>query len=377
MFRPFLKFDWMLVSIVLLLLGIGLLALYSLSSSAGTDYFIKQSIFSVLGICIMFFVGQLDYRHIARYSTAMYFITIGILSIVLIFGRTVNGTAGWLSFGAFQVQPVEIAKVTLIIFLASFIAKKTSEFGEWTRVIASLILSAALVFLVLKQPDLGSSLVLAAIWGGMIFASGLRLKHVIVLFVLGMTLSIGGWFGLAQYQKDRINTFIHPELDPQGSGYNVLQAIVAVGSGGVFGKGVGHGSQSQLNFLPEKHTDFIFAVIAEELGLAGSLLVLCLYLALLYRIERIGASARDNFGYLFAVGVSVMIFSQVLINIGMNIGLLPVTGIPAPFLSYGGSSLVSVSLSLGLLLSIYSRKRRDEAARVSFANDALDAHISL
>jgi rod shape determining protein RodA len=157
----------------------------------------------------------------------------------------------------------------------------------------------------------------------------------------------------------------------------VLQAIVAVGSGGVFGKGVGHGSQSQLNFLPEKHTDFIFAVIAEELGLAGSLLVLCLYLALLYRIERIGASARDNFGYLFAVGVSVMIFSQVLINIGMNIGLLPVTGIPAPFLSYGGSSLVSVSLSLGLLLSIYSRKRRDEAARVSFANDALDAHISL
>lgn len=372
MLRTFFKLDWMLVAVIVLLLGVSLLALYSLSTAGGVDYFFRQLVFSGLGVSLMLFAAFLDYRHIEKYSTALYFITLVILFVVLLFGTTVRGTAGWLSFGAFQVQPVEIAKVTLIIFLASFIAKKRSELGEWTRLIASLLLSAALIFLVLRQPDLGSSVVLVAIWGGMILASGLRTKHLIVLSVLGSLILSGSWFLLQDYQKERINTFIHPESDPRGSGYNVLQAIVAVGSGGLTGKGIGHGSQSQLNFLPEKHTDFIFSVIAEELGLVGAFFIIGLYLALLYRIRQIGNLASDNFGYLVSVGVLVMLFVQITINIGMNVGLLPVTGLPAPLLSYGGSSLLSTLFALGLLLSVYQRRRGNDDPRISLEKSLLD-----
>ena len=372
MLHPFFKFDWILVAAAAFLLGVSLLTLYSLSVAGGTDYFFRQSIFAALGLVGMCFIAFSDYRHIEKYSTALYFLTLLMLLVVLLFGTTVRGTAGWISLGLFQIQPVEIAKVTLIIFLAGFISKKKSELGEWTRVIASLVLSTVFIFLVLKQPDLGSSLVLAVVWGGMILASGLRAKHLVVLFLLGAILTAGSWFALADYQKNRINTFIHPDLDRLGSGYNVLQAIVAVGSGGISGKGVGHGSQSQLNFLPEKHTDFIFAVIAEELGLIGAFFVISLYLTLLYRIKRIGETASDNFGYLLAVGILVMFLAQITINIGMNVGLLPVTGLPAPLLSYGGSSLLSILFSLGLLLSVYQKKKSGEDPRLSLEKSLLD-----
>ncbi|MFZ2187080.1 MAG: rod shape-determining protein RodA [Candidatus Moraniibacteriota bacterium] len=367
----FFKFDWVLVAVTLLLLGVSLLTLYSLSVVGGVDYFLKQSIFAGLGLSMMFFVAFLDYRHIQKYSTALYFMMLLVLCAVLLFGTTVRGTAGWFSVGVFQVQPVEMSKVILIIFLASFISKKKTELGEWARVIASLVLSSALIFLVLKQPDLGSGVVLAAIWCGMILASGLRIKHLLVLALLGATLISGSWFVLQGYQKDRINNFIHPESDPRGSGYNVLQSIVAVGSGGLSGKGIGHGSQSQLNFLPEKQTDFIFAVIAEELGLGGAFFVLSLYLVLLYRIKRIGDTASDNFGYLVAVGILIMFVAQIAINVGMNLGLLPVTGLPAPLLSYGGSSLLSLLFSIGLLLNIYQRKRGNEDLRISLETSVL------
>lgn len=372
MFRLLFKLDWVLIAVIVFLLSVGLLVLYSLSASGGVNYFLKQLIFALLGLVVMFFVATFDYRYVQKYSTTLYFGTILALFLVLLFGTTVNGTAGWLSFGIFQVQPVEVAKVTLIIFLASFISKKKSELGEWARVIASLVLTAVLILLVLRQPDLGSSLVLAVIWTGMILASGLRIRHLVVLSVIGIALVSGSWFVLADYQKARIDTFLHPENDPQGSGYNVLQAMVAVGSGGVSGKGLGYGSQSQLSFLPEKHTDFIFAVVAEELGLGGALFVIGLYGVLLYRIRRIGMLAQDNFGYLLSLGVMIMIFFQVMINIGMNTGLLPVTGLPAPLLSYGGSSLLSVFLSFGLLLSVYQRKRSDIDTRLSLERSFLE-----
>ncbi|NCQ06079.1 MAG: rod shape-determining protein RodA [Candidatus Moranbacteria bacterium] len=372
MLQIFFKLDFVLLSAVFLLLGVSLLTLYSISSVSGVDYFLKQSIFIVFGIAVMMFITFLDYRHIRKYSTLLYFSMLFVLLAVLFFGRTVNGTAGWVSFGLFQVQPVEFSKVVLIIFLASFISKKKSELGEWARVIVSFVLSITLIFLVLKQPDLGSSLVLGAIWVSMILSSGLRMKHLIVLTILGLTLTLGSWFVLADYQKDRINTFLHPELDPRGSGYNVLQAIVAVGSGGITGKGVGHGSQSQLNFLPEKHTDFIFAVISEELGLIGAFFVVSVYGIILYRIKRIGEMASDNFGYLVSVGIFTMLFVQIIINVGMNIGLMPVTGIPAPFLSYGGSSLVATFFSVGLLLNIYQKKHSDYDLHISLERGSLD-----
>lgn len=356
--------DWLLLAAVGLLLSMGMLALYSFSESvSGNVYFGKQLLFAGVGVALMFFIGALDYRHFARMSTFLYFLTLAVLSLVLVIGEPVRGTVGWLSFFGFQVQPVEFAKLVLIIFLASFISQKRSELSEWARLIASLFLVAFMILLVLKQPDLGSSLVLMFIWGSMILVSGIRLKHFVVLTLLGGLLLTLGWILLADYQRARLETFINPELDPRGAGYNVLQSMVAVGSGGVWGKGIGHGSQSQLNFLPEKHTDFIYAVITEELGLVGGSLILFLYALLLYRIERIAKRARDNTGYLIAVGLFAYFLVQILINVGMNMGLLPVTGLPAPFVSYGGSSLLASCIGVGILLSIY-RFRQSERLEV-------------
>ncbi|MFA9262271.1 MAG: rod shape-determining protein RodA [Undibacterium sp.] len=355
------RIDFILVSATFFLFSIGLLALYSFSETiAGNLYFGKQLAVGVVGITLMFFIGTLDYRHFARMSTPLYFLMLAVLLGVLFFGSEIRGTVGWLALAGFQIQPVEFAKLVLILFLASFISKKRSELGEWTRLIASLFLSALLILLVMRQPDLGSSLVLAFIWLSMILVSGIRWKHFLVLGTLGLILVGTSWFFLADYQKARLQTFLNPELDPRGSGYNVLQSMVAVGSGGIWGKGIGHGSQSQLNFLPEKHTDFIFAVIAEELGLVGGGLVIGLYGLFLFRIMRIAETAQDNTGYLIAVGVLALFFIHILINLGMNMGFLPVTGLPAPFLSYGGSALLAFFIALGLLLSVY--RFREERA---------------
>jgi rod shape determining protein RodA len=356
--RRFFQLDWILLTAVLLLLGIGLLALYSISSGGwqGGGFFLRQSVYAGAGLSLLFFFASLDYRHVQKYSTPLYFITLAVLAGVLLWGSTVRGTAGWLNFGVFQVQPVEMAKLTLIIFLASFISKKKTELGELVRLVASFVLAFVLILLVLKQPDLGSALVLTGIWVGMLLVSGMRFKHFAYLVLIGLTVIGSSWFFLAPYQKARVLTVLEPQADPRGSGYNVMQAIVAVGSGGLKGKGIGHGSQSQLNFLPEKHTDFIFSVISEELGLVGAIFVLLLYGVLLYRMKCVAFRARDNFGYLLTIGVMIMFFVQIVVNVGMNIGLLPVTGIPLPLLSYGGSSLVTVLASLGLVLGVHLRR---------------------
>jgi len=362
--RRFYEFDWLLVSSALFLLGMGLLSLYSLSPvgewSWGGNFFLRQAVFGSIGIMVMFFVASIDYRHIGRFSTPLYFLSAAALLLVVIFGRTVRGTAGWIEFGPFQFQPVEGAKIALIIFLASFIAKKGSELGEWVRIVASLILASVLVFLVLRQPDLGSALVLSSVWAGMILVSGIRARHIIVLLFVAASVISSSWFFLEDYQRGRIEAFIDPESDPRGSGYNVLQSMIAVGSGGLFGKGLGYGSQSQLNFLPEKHTDFLVAVIAEELGLVGFGAILFVYGVLLYRIRSVALQARDNTGYLICIGAFSYFFFQIAVNIGMNIGVLPVTGLPAPFLSYGGSSLLSSCIVLGLVLSVYHRRKRND-----------------
>lgn len=357
------RFDWVLLTATLLLLSTGVLSLYSFSETvAGNIYFGKQLLFVGVSVGLLLFVAALDYRHLARMSTLLYFLALGVLLLVLLIGEPVRGTVGWLSFFGFQIQPVEFSKLILIIFLARFISKKRSELGEWTRLIASLFLSALLILMVLKQPDLGSSLVLIFIWGSMVLVSGIRWKHLVVLSLLGSLLLFVGWVLLADYQKARLETFLNPELDPKGSGYNVLQSMIAVGSGGLWGKGIGHGSQSQLNFLPEKHTDFIYAVIVEELGFFGGVLIVFLYGLLLYRIEKIAQLARDNTGYLIAIGIFAYFFIHIVINLGMNLGLLPVTGLPAPFLSYGGSSLLTSFLALGLLLSIYRFRGEERVA---------------
>ncbi len=362
MFRRLFQGDWILFSTVCLLLSIGLIILYSISSSfENQNVFIRQAVFTSIGMGIIFSFPLFEYRHLARFSTPVYFLMIVLLLGVLAWGSTIRGISGWIQIGGFQFQPVEISKIVLVIFLSSFIAEKRSELGDFVRLVASLVLSSLLIVLVLKQPDLGSALVLAGIWFGMVVVSGIKKRHLLFLGVLFSLVVSVGWFLLVPYQKERIFTFLSPERDPRGSGYNVIQALVAVGSGGVTGKGIGNGSQSQLHFLPERHTDFIYAVIAEELGMIGGLLVLALFGVMLWRMTRIALLARDNFGYLFGMGMTFMIFIQVVVNVGMNIGVLPVTGIPLPFLSYGGSSLLSACLGIAILQNIASKKRDPES----------------
>lgn len=361
MFQKLLKFDWILILVTLLILGVSLITLYSLSTagiSANAKVFSKQLIFALVGLAVMVIFIFVDYHYLGSYSSAIYFVTLFLLLLVVIFGSTIRGTAGWIGVGSFHIQPVEIAKLALIIFLASFISKKRTELGGAVRLVASFILTGIMIFLVIKQPDFGSAMVLASIWLGMMLFSGINKKHFIALVLIGAIVVSAGWFLLADYQKNRILNLVNPEIDPRGSGYNALQSLIAVGSGGITGLGIGHGSQSQLNFLPEKHTDFIFAVITEELGLIGSILILVLYSAMFYRIKKIAVASPDNFGYLVSAGIMVMLFMQVVINVGMNIKFMPITGIPLPFLSYGGSSLITSFIALGIILNINMRKSK-------------------
>jgi rod shape determining protein RodA len=359
--NSFLKLDWVIIIVVILLVSLGLLALYSVSfvdNSFNSSYIQKQITAVFIGLAIMFFLSFYDYRAIDFYSTKLYFAILALLVAVIFWGVRVRGTVGWIGLRDFNVQPVEIAKVVMIIFLASFLSKKKTKLSILTRTITSVVLVSIPVFLVLRQPDFGSASIIAAIWVGMLSVSGINKKNLLVLAIIGMVAFSSGWFLLKDYQKNRIKNFITPYEDPRGSGYNVIQSTVAVGSGGIWGKGLGHGSQSQLNFLPEKRTDFIFAVIAEELGLVGAGIVLILFGVLFYRMKEAARLARDNFGYLLTVGVMVMFFVQIFINIGMNVGISPVAGVPLPLLSYGGSSMVSVLAALGIIQSIYAKRSK-------------------
>lgn len=360
MLAKLLKLDWILLVSVFLLLGMGLLALYGISSAdeknASLSVFSRQCIFSVAGTVVMLFFAFSNYHYLKSYSVAIYFALIILLLAVLLWGSTVRGTVGWIGLGSFHIQPVEIAKLGLIVFLASFISRKKMELGEVGRLIASLVLTSIMIFIVLRQPDFGSAMVLFGIWFGMVLISGISKKLFFILTLASIILALVAWIGFADYQKARVLNLIKPEFDPQGSGYNVIQSMVAVGSGGLIGKGIGHGSQSQLNFLPEKHNDFIFAMVAEELGLLGSMIVIILFFIIFYRIKLIATRAPDNFGYLLAGGILIMYFIQVVVNIGMNVGIVPVTGIPLPFLSYGGSFLITVFIALGMLLNINAKK---------------------
>lgn len=348
----------MLIAVFLLLI-MGMLALWSISFQDATfnpTNFVKQLTSIGIGLALLFFFSFYDYRVLNSWSTKFYFIILTVLVLVIFWGTTIRGTTGWIGVGSFHIQPVEIAKLVLIIFLASFLSKKKTEFSIVVRTIVSVVLIFLPVFLILKQPDFGSAAIIIGVWGILILISGISKKNFLVLLLITVIALTSGWLMLKDYQRERISNLVHPEQDPQGSGYNVLQSIVAVGSGGFFGKGLGHGSQSQLNFLPEKHTDFIFAVIAEELGFLGSAAILTLFGILFYRMKETARLARDNFGYLLSVGVMSMVFLQFLVNIGMNMGIMPVTGVPLPFLSYGGSSLVTTLASIGILESIYMRR---------------------
>ncbi|HBB36901.1 MAG: hypothetical protein UX02_C0003G0105 [Candidatus Moranbacteria bacterium GW2011_GWC1_45_18] len=358
MIRSLYKFDWVLFSALVLLLGLSLAVLYPISYSGAKEipdqsHFLRQSIFAIMGLAAFFVFAFFDYRSLKNYSTVLYVLGFLLLLAVLIFGKVVRGTTGWIGISGVHLQPVEPFKIIAAILLAKYFSLHLRSIGDYKHILISLAPVAISIFLVIKQPDFGSAFVIFFLWISILVMSGVNRKHLLVLFSILLIVALLGWnFFLKGYQKERVTTLFSASSDPLGAGYNVLQSTVAVGSGGILGKGLGHGSQSQLNFLPEKHTDFIFAVVAEELGFGGAVFVLVLISVVLSRFIKIALNSRDNFGKLLVGGAASIVFVHSLINIGMNIGVMPVTGIPLPFLSYGGSSLVTLMAAAGMAESV-------------------------
>jgi len=360
-FRFLSKIDTTLFIAIIILISLGLITIFSTSySSVGTDFlnFKKQFIFSIIGIILMVGASFFDYRALKNYTGLLYIIACLILVAVLFFGISIRGTTGWFNFGFFNFQPSEFVKIVVIIILAKYLSGTRNYLSDLKKIIISGIYVSLPILLILLQPDFGSALVISFIWLSMLFVSGTSKKYIALILFFGLALLAGSWnYALKDYQKDRIIAFVNPQSDPLGSGYNVIQSTIAVGSGNIWGKGLGHGSQSQLNFLPEKHTDFIFAVIAEEMGLIGVALALGLFGIIFYRFFKIVSETQDNFGKLIVLGVSFMIIFHMTVNVGMNMGIMPVTGIPLPLISYGGSSLVSFLIMIGMVQSVYIKGR--------------------
>ena len=353
------------MSITLLLVIFGLVAIYSIAvNMEESDYglLIKQIIALILGIILVFVFGFIDYRTLRSYANLLYWLGVIALVGVLIFGTTIRGTKGWYSIFGQVFQPVEIVKILIIIFLSKYLSAKSSVGFNFKNLLVSFLFVTLPLGLVLFQPDLGSAAIFIVLWMGMIWLTKVKKSYMVLIIVFLILCFLVSWFFfLKDYQKDRIITFLQPNRDPLGQGYNITQSIVAVGSGQFWGRGLSLGPQSRLNFLPAKETDFIFSVIAEALGFVGSFFVLALFGLLFWRIVRIMRKSQDDFGIFLTWGILLMIVVQVFINIGMNLGLAPVAGLPLPFLSAGGSSLLVNLMAIGILQSVYLRQRKSIA----------------
>jgi rod shape determining protein RodA len=351
-------FDIYIFGSSTLLLLLGLLMIYSTTLQNPVNSMPRQLVFGILGYISMFGLAFFDYRKFKKISGILYIIVVLSLIAVWFLGHSVKGSTRWINLAFFQLQPAEFAKLAIVIIMAKFLDASREKIKDIRYILLSAVYVAIPAILVLIEPDLGSAIVIFVIWLGLLSVSKMNKKHLAILLLSAVVLSIFSWsFVLKPFQKERIYTFLNPSKDPTGSGYNVMQSIIAVGSGSLTGRGVGRGFQSQLKFLPERQTDFIFASTAEELGLFASIFILLMFGIILLRLIRIARQARDNFGMYLTLGIFFMLLVQVVINIGMNIGLLPVTGIPLPFFSYGGSSLLTTMLSLGLVQSVMARQK--------------------
>jgi rod shape determining protein RodA len=358
-------FDYLLLVFAAGLVALGGALIYSAHLSAypqGVDLghpLAKQIMFAVFGVCIMLIVAWLDYRVFGQMAVGLYVLSVVMLLAVLVIGESVYGSRRWFTFAGQQIQASEIAKLFVIVALARFLADRQARMHEITVFLISLAMAAIPAGLVLVEPDMGTAMVFGAVWVGMVLMAGVPPRHIFAL--LGIVVSLIPFamlVVLGEYQRERIRLFFDPNADPLGGGFNILQAETSIGSGGVFGRGLTEGPQTQLDFLQTSTTDYIFAVLGEELGLAGAVLLLVLFAALLFRGIRAASLSRDQFGRLIATGIVIMILFQVFINIAVNIRLVPVTGIPLPFVSQGGSSLVTLFAAMGLLEGIVIRHRQ-------------------
>ncbi len=361
-------FDPLLFLIPILLLIIGISVIYSLViGTADSELILKQVISGVIAIFLAIGVSFVDYRFFKSVTWIFYFAVILLLIYVDFFGMQAGGAMRWIDLGFFQLQPSELAKPALALILASFFSNKIGKI-RFRDIIISFLIILVPVLLILKEPDLGTALVVIFMYVVLIlFSKPNKFQLTIFILIFGLAL-VSAILSVKEvepfdklmkdYQKNRILIFIDPSLDPYGKGYNVRQAQITVGSGGILGKGLGRGSQSQLQFLPKPQTDFIFAGIAESFGFLGLMVYLALFVVLIIKILNIGVYAKDNFGMLICIGAVAIILFQTVVNMGMNIGLMPVTGIPLPFASYGGSALISYFFILGICQSIIIRHKK-------------------
>lgn len=353
-----LHIDWWIVGSVITLLFFSIITMESLGSHNG--YLLKQSIWAVVALGVLFVTSRIDMSFLKKSSVifGLFALSNFVLVLVIVLGKTAKGATSWFNLGGISFQPSDLVKIVLILIMAKYLSRRHVEIADMKHLLITGIYCFIPFVLVFLQPDFGSAIIFGCIWFGMMMVSGLSKKHLLLL--TGTGLIIGGllWgFVFKPYQKARIMTFLNPLADVRGTGYNAYQSMIAVGSGQIIGKGVGFGTQSRLNFLPEYQTDFIFAAFAEEWGFIGSLLVIACYGIIFWRITRLAMGGTTNFETLYALGMGIYFASHVLINMGMNIGLLPVTGITLPFMSYGGSHLIAECLALGILFSL-SRYRR-------------------
>ncbi|MDD5696355.1 MAG: rod shape-determining protein RodA [Candidatus Pacebacteria bacterium] len=353
-FSKLTRFDWVLSGAAVALCLFGLASIYS-SSILSHDFanFYKQLFFLFSGLALMFFMSFYDNRNLRENPFLIlffYFLCVGFLIGLFFFAPEIRGIKSWYRLGIFSFDPIEPTKLALILILAKYFSKRHIELYNLKHIIASGIYVAIPAILIFFQPEFGSVIILLSIWLGVLLVSGIKIREFIILaLVFALVLGLTWTFLLKDYQKDRIFSFVAPQEDPLGQGWSQGQAKISIGSGGLIGQGLGSGSQTQYGFLPEAQTDFIFSAIAEETGFLGVMVLFSCFSLILLRTIKIALSARSNFSRLFACGFAFSIFAQVVVSVGMNLGLLPVVGIPLPLVSYGGSNLIFTFAGLGIL----------------------------
>lgn len=352
--------DFALLTIMALIVTLGIVTIYSATRDTTARYHVKQLVWFGLGCVAMGGMASVEYTRFTRLAKPLYITNLCLLLLVWRFAPKIKGSARWINIGSFQFQPSEFAKLILIICLAVYILHRLDTIRQLPTLLGSFLYIAVPTALIYKQPDLGTALVLLSIWFGMTYIAGARLRHLALFLVCGIALFSLLWKTgqIKPYQKNRILVFMNPEIDPKDAGWQVKQARIAIGSGQVWGKGIGQGTQVQGKFIPENHTDFIFTVVGEEGGFAVSAALVLLYTGLLWRGAVTILHAEDMLGRLLAAGIVSMYAFHVIVNIGMNIGILPMTGVPLPLFSYGGSSMILNMAAVGLLLGIGMRRNR-------------------
>ncbi len=355
--RRWRAFDWQLLLYLLLLVGFGMVMGFSANYQAiggddGLSQTVKTLIWTGIGLTLFFVAASIDYHWLQTFATPIYLVVLGLLLATMLLGRNLFGAQMSITVAGIDFQFSEISKVLMIVVLAAFLASRRERIGQLSTIVGAALLIALPTYLVYQQPDLGTALVFVAILLGMLFMSGAGIGWLALLGAATVAVAPVAVAALQEYQRQRLFCFLDPSADPQGACYQVVQALNAVGSGGLLGQGLTAGRQNQLGFLPVQSTDFVFTVVAEELGFLGGMILLGLFALLIWRVLRIGWGARDAFGACIAVGLASLLLFQITVNIGMVTGIMPVTGIPLPFITYGGSSMISLLFGMGLLQSV-------------------------